>query len=759
MNQLNNLISKIEKQLGVTPETPESHSSPTVSTKTPVSLQCTKTLVTYNQGDKISLSDLIVRVTFDDGTTQRVSHYTTNIKELDTFTAGLKKLVVEYFDNGVRVSDSINLTVKFNESYDQLQYSYKYANAGALRNNVPILGLSHTVYQYTDFNLKCKLKVTVEQNTNVEETTIQLGNPALFSEKFGTITVPAQTVGEFEVVVDESISYGKDNQYPDQSDIPLLYFYHNGGSYISGMFEVLDCSFALSSEILERPVSIVPQKTNKYFIQGSDIEITDITATVTFNINTERSYSYRDLVISTKNLDKTKLGDQSLPIGFSQNGKQVYQSIVMHGFAPEKTSPEPFNEMTADEWYNSWKYGINFGNCFDPYGTGYLASGYFPNSLEGDRFLDGTKGQEIHWFQPKITQQNVQELVDAGFEMVRIPITWYVNSYITKEYLGTFDADGNEEFITHYHVGKWFLYRIREVVDWCLDAGLKVLINTHHDSKQIFDLGVNDALLEKKCQVARDWWTEIAEKFKYYNQNLAFEGFNEIDNLKLGWTPSVDAQLQMNQLNQAFVDAVRSTGANNLHRILVCPFLIHRVTKMLSDAFVVPHDIGDEQSEVSNYIGTAVHWYPKEHTQGIDVLMSQIEGFRTQLSIPIMINEYGLQITHSLDERKKYYVNYINRAKQHNVKTVIWDNGTDFNVVKKHNASGKGASSMTFEESQSLCKAIAQGYDTNTAYALPSNQVYVYENIDNIVSGEFNADGTIHSATWTNFITKDFTIQ
>ncbi len=707
----------------------------------PISISATKDTTIYSQGDEISLNDLVVNVTFADGTTKEVVNYNTNIEDIETFTAGLKRLTIDYYGYGKKVSTTINLNVNFDESYDGLQYAYKVANAGAIRNGVNLLGLSHVMYKYTDFNLKLKLKLTVEQNTNTEDTTIYVGNSSMFSGNLGNVIVGAGEVGEFEITVDKAIYYNKSNVYVESDTVPLLYLYHNGGAYISGMFEITDCSLALTSEILERPVSITATKANKYFVQGEDVEITDITATVTFNIDTTRDYGYEDLNVVTKNVDINSTGDQNINVQFTQNGITVSKTLVMHYFSADKTEPDDFTEMTASEWYNSWNYGINLGNCLDPYGSSLQPSG------TGDAWINE---QETHWWQPKLTQRNIQEVADAGFEMVRLPITWYCNSYL--------DDNGVR------HMGKWWMYRVKEIVDWCLDAGLKVLINTHHDSKYVFDLGLtDDAAVLEKCNLAKEFWTDIANKFKYHNQNLAFEGFNEIDNLKNSWVVSADAQLQMNQLNQAFVDAVRATGENNEKRILVCPFLIHRNAKLVADNYVCPTDASDSENEISNYIGTAVHWYPTTWNQSIDNMMGQIEGFMTETGVPIMINEYGLAVDTSDSSnhanRLMYYPNYIARAKQHRIKTVIWDNGTEYNVVRKYNTTSatnsRGISPITQEQSEELVAAISNGYVNSTAYKIPDEQVHVFDSFDNMSSGTITSAGELKSpfSDWTYMFT------
>lgn len=66
--------------------------------------------------------------------------------------------------------------------------------------------------------------------------------------------------------------------------------------------------------------------------------------------------------------------------------------------------------------------------------------------------------------------QNYKKMIDAiaaaGFKSIRIPITWDHRMGDASDYI--IDPD--------------FLSRIKEVVDWSLDAGLYVMINMHHDS-------------------------------------------------------------------------------------------------------------------------------------------------------------------------------------------------------------------------------------------------------------------------------------
>lgn len=62
-------------------------------------------------------------------------------------------------------------------------------------------------------------------------------------------------------------------------------------------------------------------------------------------------------------------------------------------------------------------------------------------------------------------------------------------------------------------------------------------------------------------------WTQIADRFKDYDEKLLFAGMNE---LPKGYDKPADAYLQLtNKLNQSFVDTVRAGGGNNPQRILI----------------------------------------------------------------------------------------------------------------------------------------------------------------------------------------------
>ena len=118
-----------------------------------------------------------------------------------------------------------------------------------------------------------------------------------------------------------------------------------------------------------------------------------------------------------------------------------------------------------------------------------------------------------------------------------------------------------------------------EIVGYAEKAGLVAIVNTHHDETYWLDIAKaynNAAQNEKVKDAIFSVWTQIANRFKEKGEWLVFESFNEIQDGGWGWSAAFQANPQaqykvLNEWNQTFVDAVRSTGGNNATRWLGVP--------------------------------------------------------------------------------------------------------------------------------------------------------------------------------------------
>ena len=179
--------------------------------------------------------------------------------------------------------------------------------------------------------------------------------------------------------------------------------------------------------------------------------------------------------------------------------------------------------QVASQMYPGW----NLGNTLEPPLAGLAA--------------------ETSWQPTKTMQQVIDYVRSLGFRSVRIPCSW--NCHMTN---GQIDP-------------QWTA-RVREVVDYCINDGLYVVLNDHWDNGWIETNGFTDlseSNVSAKLDALKNMWTQIATAFSAYDEHLLFAGLNE---------PNCDSQAKTDVLlryEQAFIDAVRATGGNNASRILV----------------------------------------------------------------------------------------------------------------------------------------------------------------------------------------------
>lgn len=176
---------------------------------------------------------------------------------------------------------------------------------------------------------------------------------------------------------------------------------------------------------------------------------------------------------------------------------------------------------TAQKIAGEMKIGLNLGNT-----------------------LEAICGEDA-WGAGHTSQQLIDSVKAAGFNTIRIPVAWFCHSDTINS---TIDED--------------WMARVKEVVDYCINDDLYVIINAHWD-KGWLENRVNLANQSEVNQRQEAYWTQIAEYFKDYDEHLLFAGANE---------PNVHDATAMSVLmtyHQTFIDAVRATGGNNSSRTLI----------------------------------------------------------------------------------------------------------------------------------------------------------------------------------------------
>ncbi len=314
---------------------------------------------------------------------------------------------------------------------------------------------------------------------------------------------------------------------------------------------------------------------------------------------------------------------------------------------------------TALEYVSEMKIGWNLGNSLDSVGTG-LAS-------------------ETSWGNPKVTKELIDSVKEAGFDTVRVPVTWMGHFGEAPDY--TIDEE-------------WFA-RVAEVVDYCIENDMYVIINLHHDGNDTDQAWLNcepedeEAMLDKYAKL----WTQIANYFEGYGDHLMFAGMNEFHH---GYNnPTSEYTRLTGEINQLFVDTVRATGGNNASRYLIVQ-AYNTNAQQAYENLEIPNDT------IENHIIVEVHFYDpwsfagegsgdwgqygtETDSWGQEDWVEQVcammkERFIDDAGVPVIIGEYGATRTKdtSKSDYRRYYIEYVTKTmKEYGLLPIFWDNGYD----------------------------------------------------------------------------------
>jgi aryl-phospho-beta-D-glucosidase BglC (GH1 family) len=267
-----------------------------------------------------------------------------------------------------------------------------------------------------------------------------------------------------------------------------------------------------------------------------------------------------------------------------------------------------------------------------------------PNAFElniGNTFE--APGGETGWGSPVITEDFIKFIKQTGFNAIRLPCAWdwhHVDNEATAR------------------INQAWLDRVKEVVGYCVNNDMYVLLNIHWDGGWL----ENNCTPNKKdsSMQQKAYWEQIATAMRDFDEHLMFASANE---------PNADDATKMGVLlsyHQTFVNAVRSTGGRNTYRTLV----LQGSSEWISvDAFPVDPTPNRTMYEEHNYtpflfcgLGEDVSWgkmayyWGKDHQSVIEPDRNftaewgnedaHVEYFKRlkedhRQRIPILMGEYG----------------------------------------------------------------------------------------------------------------------
>jgi aryl-phospho-beta-D-glucosidase BglC (GH1 family) len=365
--------------------------------------------------------------------------------------------------------------------------------------------------------------------------------------------------------------------------------------------------------------------------------------------------------------------------------------------------------------------------------------------------LEATGG-ETAWGNPTVTQALIDQVKKAGFTAVRIPCSW--NQYANS---------------TTAQIQQSWLNRVQQVVQYCVNDGLYVILNIHWDG----------GWLENNCTTAaqadvnakqKAFWEQIATQMRGFDEHVIFASANE---------PAVSDATGMGVLlsyHQTFVNAVRSTGGHNSYRVLLIQGPSTSIDYSNNLMNTLPTD------PASNRLMVEVHYYTPFNFAGLTAdaswgsmfyywgsgyhstsdasrnatwgeesdAVAEFPLMKTKFidkGIPVILGEFGairrLQtlsgdaLTLHLAGRA-YYLNYItHQALQYGLRPFYFDDGsTGNNAFRIINRQTNGVAD------QQGMAAVAQGTQNNTSSTIQVGQVYQIYSRNSFKALEFAGWGT-----------------
>ena len=304
-------------------------------------------------------------------------------------------------------------------------------------------------------------------------------------------------------------------------------------------------------------------------------------------------------------------------------------------------------------------------------------------------------GGETNWGNPKITKAFVDFVKQSGFNAIRIPCS--------------FDQYSNASA----QIKTEWLNRVKEVVQYCVDDSLYVILNIHWDG----------GWLENNCTLAKQgavntkqkaFWRQIATHLRGFDEHLIFASANE---------PNASDATQMSVLlsyHQTFINAVRSTGGRNSYRVLIVqgPNTDIETTNRLMNTLPVDPIANRMMAEIHYYTpwnfcgmtkdeswGNMFHYWGQGYhstvdpshnaTWGeesdVDRFMGMMKTKFVDKGIPVVMGEYGpMRRTNLIGDAltlhlasRAYYLKYVTKqAKANGVLPFLWDTG---GLLSRHN--------------------------------------------------------------------------
>ena len=382
--------------------------------------------------------------------------------------------------------------------------------------------------------------------------------------------------------------------------------------------------------------------------------------------------------------------------------------------------------------------GWNLGNSLDSTGTG--------------TYSDITQ-YEQQWGNPVVTQSLINTVKAKGFNTVRVPVSWY--QHISNDGKYTIDT-------------KW-LARVKEVVDYAYNQDMYVILNIHHEEWiNRSDFSSAGSAMETQLRAV---WLQIADYFSDYDQKLIFEGMNEPRAVgsSIEWTGDSSCYAVVNQLNEAFVETVRSVESPyKSTRVLMIPGYAASCSDDVYASLSVPKVSGSIDADSDgddDYIAVSIHAYsPYNFAMGegdhsefsasyrseLLNIFSNIDSKFLEQGVPVVIGEFSASNFGYDDARVEWAEFYMENATKYGMPCVLWDNNVDTNSGSESHGYVKRSDNSWYSSGEKVVNTLIS-VRNSTDWDIISHPMYIHDDVSNGISISYADDGNITAANIPDF--------
>lgn len=342
------------------------------------------------------------------------------------------------------------------------------------------------------------------------------------------------------------------------------------------------------------------------------------------------------------------------------SGEVSTQAVTTEAAAPAGEAREDISGLSSQEIVSAMTIGWNLGDTLDACQADRDGDGVI-----NEHVAEGEEPDETLWGNPRATKELFQALLDSGVNAVRIPVTW-------RDHI---DGDGD--------ISPSWLDRVQEVVDYAYDLGMYTIINIHHDGggDPQFGAWICNAATDYDATLARylNLWTQIADRFRDYDEHLIFESMNEVgfDSLSQG-----KAYELLNSLNQEFVDLIRSSGGKNNTRHLLIAGYWTDIAKTCDPRYVMPTDPVNRSIVSVHYYtpwdfcttNIKNEWGTVQEQQEMERLIGMMKTNFVDKGIPVIIGEYAAS-GNDFNSCVFFCEKLVKLCHDYGIATFLWDNG------------------------------------------------------------------------------------